>query len=240
MTRYGSFAAIAAARCGRERARASRASTLGRMDARFVREPIAQRRVVRGRERDVAGQRAEVEAGTADDDRAPAARVDRVDRRAAASRDETRGRIPLVRVEKADEMMRDARALARARRRRADRHAAIDLPRVRADDLGVETLRELERERALAGRGLPGEDQNAGRHTRLNSRASARVRAARSSGGRAGSASGSRSAAAARPAPSSRETRAARPRATTEWHASDAHTRWSASSPRTSSLETRR
>ena len=79
-TRYGSFGAIAAARCRRERAQPIR-EHLGRVDARLARQALAQRGVVRRRERDVAGQRAQVEPGAAGDDRAPSARVHVVDRR---------------------------------------------------------------------------------------------------------------------------------------------------------------
>ena len=109
------------------------------MKQRFTREPIAQGLVVLRRERNAAGQRANIKAGSADDDRAlstPSNIADRVERIACV----TRRRIALRRIEKADEMMRHARELLRRRCRRTDRHPAIDLPRIRADDLRIELL----------------------------------------------------------------------------------------------------
>src|SRR5213593_648231 len=50
-------------------------------------------------------------------------------------------------------MVPDAGPLGRGRFRRADVEVAIDLPRVGGDDLGAETLGEVERERALPARG---------------------------------------------------------------------------------------
>ncbi len=64
---------------GRERAQPL-GQRVDRVDASFVREAVAQRFVAHRREGDVAAQRAHVEAGAADDQRAFAAGVDRVDR----------------------------------------------------------------------------------------------------------------------------------------------------------------
>ena len=57
--------------------------------------------------------------------------------------------------------MRHARALRRRRLRGADVEAAVDLPRVGGDDLGVERLGELERERASSARGRADEADDA-------------------------------------------------------------------------------
>ncbi len=154
---------------GRERAQPLREHVRG-MHARLPREPLAHLGVVRRRERHVAGERAHVEPGAAHDDRALPARMRAVDGGERVG-DEARRRVPLVRIEKTHQMVRHARAFGVARRGGADRHAAIDLPRVRPDDLRTELLGERERELALAGCGLPGENQDSGRHTRLNSRA---------------------------------------------------------------------
>jgi hypothetical protein len=96
------------------------------MDARFVREPRPQRFVAHRRERDVAGERAHVEARPPDDERALSARCDRIDRGEGIV-DVPGRRVALVRIEEADEVVRDAGAIGVARRRRPDRHPAIDL-----------------------------------------------------------------------------------------------------------------
>ena len=114
------------------------------MDARLAREPLADHRVVGGREHDVSRERAHVETRPADDERAPPARVRAVDGRQRVG-DETRRGIPLARIEESDEMMRDAGAVGIARSGRTDRHPAVDLPRVGANDLRAEPLRQLER-----------------------------------------------------------------------------------------------
>ena len=55
------------------------------------------------------------------------------------------GTVALVRIEKFHQVMAHARALRLARGRRSQRHAAIDLARIGADDFRIEALGQLER-----------------------------------------------------------------------------------------------
>ena len=64
-------------------------------------------------------------------------------------------------------MVRDERTFLGARSGGADRHPAVNLSGVGADDLRLESLRKLQRERALAGRGLPGQDHDGRGHSQL-------------------------------------------------------------------------
>ncbi len=133
------------------------------MQQRLAREPSAQHIVVASRQVDAARERADVEAGAADDDRPLAAavnvgdRVDRVTREAC-------GGVAFGGIEEADEVVRRRRKLLSRRRRRADRHVAIDLARVRSDDLGVELSRQLDAEFRFAASRRTREDEDAVRH----------------------------------------------------------------------------
>ena len=133
------------------------------MQQRLTREPSAQRIVVASRQVDAARERADVEARSSHDDGAFATTVnfaDRVDRVAR----EARGGVALTGVEKADEVVRHRRELLGVRRRRADRHAPVYLPRIRCDDLGVELSRQPDAELRFSAGGRTREDQDAVRH----------------------------------------------------------------------------
>src|SRR5204863_299710 len=60
-------------------------------------------------------------------------------------------RVGLARVGDVDEMVWDARAVGGARLRRADVHPAVELPRIRREDLRPDPFGHAEREAALAG-----------------------------------------------------------------------------------------
>ena len=141
-TRYVSVAWSARARVG-SRSASQPWRKSGWVQQRFTRETIPQRLVVLRRESDAAGERTNVEAGAADDDRALAAAVN-IARSHRSRRSHSVPRSSVRGIEKADEMMRDRRRAARRWRRRADRHPAIDLPRVGTDDLGIELARQLD------------------------------------------------------------------------------------------------
>ena len=133
------------------------------MQLRFARQPRSLGFVVLRREFDAAGERTQVESGAAHHDCAPAARADVANggERVACI---TRGRIAFARIEKPDEMMRHGRKRLGRRGRGSDGHAAIDLPRIGADDLGIERSRQLDRKLRLAAGRRAGENQDAVRH----------------------------------------------------------------------------
>ena len=138
-TRYVSPGCSAAARCG-SRVSQPRVQKLGRMQRASRGKRAAQRFVVLRRKCDVAGKCAEIEPGTTRDDRALPAAVNR-----RRSRRERRSRSAPPNSVRADrESQRgDAelpRALLAGRRGGTDRHIAVDLPRIGADDLGIECV----------------------------------------------------------------------------------------------------
>ena len=85
------------------------------------------------------------------DDPAPVAVVDHLARPLLELRDRRR----LGDVEDVHQVVPDAATLCDRQLGRADVHAAVDLHRVGVDDLTVQPLRKVQRERALAGRGRP-------------------------------------------------------------------------------------
>src|SRR5437764_12951092 len=68
---------------------------------------------------------------------------------------ETGGGIRFGGIDDVDQMMRNAHTRGRIRLRGSDVHAAVDLGGVDANDLAMQAKRQLERERALARRGRP-------------------------------------------------------------------------------------
>src|SRR5580704_10911677 len=87
------------------------------MQHRFERKTIAQPSVILRRERDAAGQRADVEARASRDDCVFATPVDRADSIERVARI-SRRRITFEGIEKPDEMVRHGRKLLRRWRRR--------------------------------------------------------------------------------------------------------------------------
>src|SRR5579871_6235507 len=85
-----------------------------------------------------------------------AARRDLVEHLAASARVVAGGE-NFVRLDNIDQVMRNTAALSDRQLRRPDVEMAKHLQRVAADDLAVECLRHIERERTLAG---PGGSQN--------------------------------------------------------------------------------
>ena len=128
-------------------------------------EPRAQRRVAPGPGKQAARQRAVVEAGAADENRQPAARVDVADHRRRVARVLRRG-VLVGRIDDVDQVMRDAAPLGDRHLVGADVEAAIDGGRIAVDDLAAEALGERQRQRALAGRGRPedGDDERRSPH----------------------------------------------------------------------------
>ena len=94
---------------------------------------------------------AHVQARTADDDGAPAAREDGGDVGARPLLEASDRRL-VEDVERVDLVMRDAPTLVRRELGRPDVHAAVELGGVGVDDLAAETLGEVERQVALARR----------------------------------------------------------------------------------------
>ena len=130
------------------------------MQVGFARQARAHPAIGRGRKFDVARKRANVKTRSARDDTASSAARGSANRTERVAR-EARRIVAFRGVEKRNEMMRDAREFFGGRRGGADRHAAIDLPGIRADDLGVEPLGQLDRKRGLSGARGPRENQDA-------------------------------------------------------------------------------
>jgi len=131
------------------------------MQMRLARQPRTQIFVVLRRQIDRARKRADVEAGSSRDDGAFAARVNVFDGIYRVGC-EARRRVALIRIQEADEVMRHGRELLRRGRRSSNRHVAINLARVGADDFGAEPLRECDREFGLSRRGRSGDHEHAG------------------------------------------------------------------------------
>src|SRR5712675_31708 len=102
-------------------------------------------------------QRLEIEPGAADEDRHLADAGD-LGERLAGVRHILADRIIHRGVHMAVEQMRHARLLGRAGARRDDREVAIDLHRIRVDDRAADPLGEPQRQRRLAARGRPGDE----------------------------------------------------------------------------------
>jgi hypothetical protein len=108
-------------------------------------------------------QRLEVEHRAADEKRQRAARAD-LGNEPARVLDEERRRPGFGRIDDVDQVVRNERALGRARLRGADVHAAIDQRRIDADDLDRQPRREArrdgERRRGLARCGRAGDAEH--------------------------------------------------------------------------------
>ncbi len=139
---------------------------------RLVLEPGAERGIAAGRGDHAVEERAQVEPGAARDDGEPAARGDVRDR-GVGERDEARRVHALPRLDHVEEVMGRERALLGRRLRGADVEPAVDLLRVGVHDLAADAAREGDGERRLAGRGRPGDDDEADHPTRCASSASA-------------------------------------------------------------------
>ena len=131
-----------------------RLHTLG---ARPRTQRLAQLRVMRELLVEPAQGRAQVETGASDKERFTAARANRLDRRPRATPELPRAH-GVLGLHLRHEMMRHASAFLGRGRRASDLHAAVDLPRVDADDLGVQRFRERETQRGLPHRGGAEED----------------------------------------------------------------------------------
>ena len=105
-----------------------------------------------GTRKQPARQRAEVEAGAADQNRQPPARLDVADRGRGIAR-VLRGRVVVGRIGDVDQVVRDAAPIADRDLVGADVEAAIDGGRVAVDDLAAVALGDRQRQRALPGRG---------------------------------------------------------------------------------------
>ena len=71
------------------------------------------------------------------------------------------GRIALVWIQERDEVMGYGTKLLVVWCSGSDRHVAVDLSRISADDLGIEPLRKLDRETRLSRRGCSREHEDA-------------------------------------------------------------------------------
>lgn len=122
----------------------------------------AHRRIGLGHVRQPAQQGVEVQAGAAGQDRDAPARGDLFHRPARVG-GELGGRIGLPRLAHVDQMVRRRHLFGRAGLGRADVQAAVDQGRVDADDLRVQALRPIQRERGLArgGRAHQGDGERA-------------------------------------------------------------------------------
>ncbi len=102
-------------------------------------------------------QRAEVQAGAADDERQPPARGDLADR-PVGERCPAHRVHPLPWLRQVEQVVRHGRAFLCRGLRRADVEPAIDLLGIRRDDLGPDPRGHLDREPRLARGGGAGED----------------------------------------------------------------------------------
>ncbi len=130
------------------------------MQRSLASEPRAQCFVVLRRQRHAADERAKIEPGAAGHDGALSATAD-IGQRIQCIVGITCGRIALVRIDEADEMVAHPCRLLVGRRRRADRHAAVDLTRVGPDDFGIEAARKLHCQLRLSARSRPRYDKDA-------------------------------------------------------------------------------
>ena len=112
----------------------------------------------RGAERGGCEQRLDVEAGSADDDRAGSARLDVDDRGARHSRKAV-GVEDLAWITYVNQVVRHAPALGERGFRRADVEATVDLPGVGGDDFDGCVFGQFKGNAGLAGGGGSGDDQ---------------------------------------------------------------------------------